>query len=128
MRFEQRLTAEMHVAPADLLVAEAKIASPLRLENRNYLLLRRTRSSCRGCDHEVEKPEHAARRRSALVCERIRSAPRMVETSGCLEPRVVLSAAAEKAREEACGWKRLGGDAAGANLCAGVRGDDRRDE
>ena len=127
VRFHQFLSGQSQRAPPELAVIEAEVISPLRFQNREKIFFAASPARESGGNQHVKKSEHVCRGRAAFVREWIVATPRVMQAGGGLEPGIVLGATDQEPRNVACRRKCFLGDAARANLGAGIGGGDGGD-
>jgi hypothetical protein len=98
VRFHELLPRQAERSPAQLVVVEPEVASPLRLKNGDEILLVRAAARERRRNEHIEEAVHRRRRGTGLVRERIRAAQGMMKPGRGLEASVVLRAADQEAR------------------------------
>src|SRR5438270_13536360 len=111
MRLEKFLPLDPPLRPADFIIAEPNLASPLPAENVHDIVLRAA-LPCDRCGNEnVEEAEHRGGRRVRLIRERVFSAPWVMQSRRRLELGVMLGATQQELRELPNVGKGVGCDA-----------------
>src|SRR3954471_10881673 len=116
----QLLARQSQRAPTQLVVVEPKLASPLRLQDLDEIVLGRAAARERRGNHDIEEAEHGRRRRAGIIRQWIAASPGMVQAGGGLEPSVMLRTANEEAGDVPRRGKRLRRYTTRSNLRAGV--------